>query len=83
MNEKHKVIAGFEPKPAKKYPIAIKVTELAIVSKKTPNVQMSQEMIMAIFLPKLSAMNGMIKKPINEPMNTIDCKTVEVESQSK
>lgn len=83
MNEKHSVIAGFDPRPAKKYPIAIIATEFAIVSKKTPKVQMTQEIIMAILRPRLSAIKGMIKKPIRDPINTIDCKTVEVESQSK
>lgn len=83
MNEKHRVMAGFEPRPAKKYPIAIITTELAIVSRKTPRVQIIQEIIMAILRPRLSAMKGMIKNPIREPMKTIDCKTVEVEPQSK
>ena len=58
-------------------------TEFAIVIKKTPKLQMSQEIIMAILLPKLSAINGMIKKPISDPIKTIDCKIVEVESHNK
>ena len=80
MNEKHNVIAGFEPKPAKKYPVAIKVIELATTSNSTPNVQMAHEICIAIFLPKLSAIKGIMKKPINDPIKTIDCKTVDVES---
>ena len=83
MNEKQRVMAGFEPKPARKYPIAIKMTELAITSIRTPNVHIIHETCMAIFLPRLSAMKGIIKKPISEPMKTMDCKTVEVESHSK
>jgi hypothetical protein len=76
-------MAGFEPRPARKYPTAIKMTEFAMTRMRTPNVQIIHETCMAIFLPKLSAMKGIMKKPINEPMKTIDCKTVEVESHSK
>jgi hypothetical protein len=82
MNEKHSVIAGFDPKPARKYPIPIITIELAITKRKTPTVQISQDICIAIFLPKLSAMKGIMKKPIKEPMNTIDCKTVDVESHN-
>lgn len=83
MKEKHSVIAGFDPKPAKKYPIPIMATELAITKRKTPNVQITHEICMAIFLPKLSAIKGMIKNPIKDPIKTIDCKIVDVLSQSK
>ncbi len=57
-------------------------TEFAIVIKKTPKVQISQEIIIAILLPKLSAIKGMMKKPISDPIKTIDCKMVEVESHN-
>lgn len=79
MNEKQSVIAGLDPKPAKRYPIAINVVEFAITSKKTPTVQMIHDICMAIFLPKLSAMKGMMKKPAKDPMKTIDCNTVDVD----
>jgi len=83
MNEKQSVIAGFDPKPAKKYPIAIKTIELAMTRRNTPKVQITHEICIAIFLPKLSAIKGMMKKPINDPIKTIDCKIVDVLSQSK
>lgn len=83
MNEKQRVIAGFDPKPASKYPIAIMGTERAITKRKTPKVQMAHEICIAIFLPKLSAINGIIKNPTNDPTKTIDCKIVDVLSQSK
>ena len=57
--------------------------ELAITRRKTPKVQIAHENCIAIFLPKLSAIKGMIKNPINDPINTIDCKIVEVLSHSK
>jgi len=57
--------------------------ELAITRRKTPKVQITHEICIAIFLPKLSAIKGMIKKPINDPMNTIDCKIVDVLSHNK
>jgi len=63
--------------------MAIIKIEFAITSRKTPIVQITQEICIAIFLPKLSAINGMMKNPINDPINTIDCKTVEVVSHNK
>jgi hypothetical protein len=82
MNEKHKVIAGFEPNPAKKYPAPIKKTLLANTKITTPTVHNAHEICIANFLPKLSAMNGIIKKPNKLPIKTIDCNIVEVLSQS-
>lgn len=82
MNEKHSVMAGLDPRPAKRYPMAIMVVELAITSKNTPKVQITHDICMAIFLPKLSAIKGIMKNPTNDPMNTIDCNTVDVVSQS-
>lgn len=38
---------------------------------------------MAIFLPELSAIKGIKKKPNNDPIKTIDCKMVDIELQSK
>lgn len=72
MNEKQSVIAGLDPKPAKKYPAPIKKIELANTNITTPTVQIIQEICIAIFLPILSAINGIIKNPINEPTKTID-----------
>lgn len=83
MNEKQRVIAGFDPKPASKYPMAIIGTEPAITRRNTPKVQMTHDICIAIFLPKLSAIKGIIKKPTNDPIKTIDCKIVDVLSQSK
>lgn len=74
------MIAGFEPKPARRYPIAIIAIEFAMTKRKTPNVQIAHEICIAIFLPRLSAMKGMMKNPTNEPMNTIDCRMVDVVS---
>jgi hypothetical protein len=83
INEKHKVIAGLDPNPAKKYPIPIKTTEFPITNNNTPNVHMAHDICIAILLPKLSAIKGIIKNPIKDPIKTIDCKIVEVVSQSK
>lgn len=83
IKEKHKVMAGFEPRPARKYPIPISLIEFAITSKNTPNVQIPQETCIAIFRPRLSAMKGMIRNPTREPIKTIDCRIVDVLSQSK
>ena len=63
--------------------MAIKMIEFAITRRKTPKVQIAHEICIAIFLPKLSAIKGIIKKPINDPIKTIDCKIVDVLSHNK
>ncbi len=83
IKEKQSVMAGLEPNPARKYPAPIKKTELARVSTSTPTVHMAQAICMAILLPKLSAIKGMIKNPINEPTKTIDCSIVDVLSHRR
>lgn len=83
INEKHNVIAGLDPRPAKKYPRPIKNTELANVKIRTPTVQIPHEICIAILLPILSAIKGIMKNPIKDPIKTIDCKTVEVLSHNK
>ncbi len=60
--------------------MAIRVIEFAITSRNTPNVHIAHEICIAIFLPKLSAIKGMIKNPTKDPMKTIDCKIVDVVS---
>ena len=72
MKEKQSVMAGLEPNPARKYPAPTKKTELARVSTRTPTVHIPHAICMAILLPKLSAIKGMIKNPIKEPTKTID-----------
>lgn len=49
----------------------------------TPIVQIIHDICIAILLPRLSAINGIIKNPINEPTKTIDCRTVDVLSHNK
>lgn len=83
MNEKHSVIAGFEPKPAKRYPIAIIGTEVAMTNKNTPTVQIAHDICIAILLPRLSAIKGIMKNPTSDPTNTIDCSIVDVLLQSR
>lgn len=77
------MIAGLEPRPANRYPMAIRVIELAMNKRKTPKVQIHHEICIAILRPRLSAMKGMIKNPTNDPIKTIDCKMVDVLSHSK
>ncbi len=55
MNEKHKVIAGFVPKPAKKYPSPTILGESETATIRTPIVPTAHERRMEIFLPQLSA----------------------------
>lgn len=76
-------MAGFDPNPAKKYPMPIIISELAITRRNTPSVQIAHETCIAIFLPRLSATKGMMKNPINDPKNTIACRIVDVLSHSK
>jgi hypothetical protein len=76
IKEKHNVIAGLVPNPAKKYPIPMVFAESAKARTKTPAVPIAQEILMPIFLPQLSAMYGIKKKPASEPKKTIDCKIV-------
>ena len=48
-------MAGLAPKPARKYPIPTMLGEFEMQIIKTPTVQISQDILIAIFLPQLSA----------------------------
>jgi hypothetical protein len=74
MNEKAKVIAGLAPNPIKNNPSPMILGESAIVTIRTETVAMIQATLIATFLPELSAIFGIIKKPVNDPKNSIDCK---------
>lgn len=76
MNEQHKVMAGFAPKPAKKYPIPIILGEVANAANATPIVQIIHDALIAILLPQLSAKQGITKKPNKLPTKIMEVRTV-------
>ena len=67
MNEKHRVVAVLHPKPAKNCPIPIILDESAAHIIKSPITKNAHEITIAIFLPQLSAMKGITKKPMSDP----------------
>lgn len=72
MKEKQRVMAGFDPNPAKKYPNPTMFGESARAHTNTPKVPIAHEALIASFLPQLSAMYGITKNPTNDPQNSID-----------
>lgn len=83
MKEKQRVMAGFEPNPAKKYPTPIIRGEAAKTKTKTPIVQMPHDICIANLRPKLSAIKGIMKNPNKDPTNTIDYRIVDVSVQRR
>ena len=67
MNERHKVMAGLHPNPVTNCPIPMIYGERAKLIVKIPRTKSIQEISIVIFLPQLSAMKGITKKPMSEP----------------
>ena len=73
--EKQSVIEGLEPNPIRKRPMPNMLGELDKQASKTPTVPIPHAILKANLDPKLSATNGMTKKPKRLPRNIISCST--------
>lgn len=74
MKEKHSVIEGLAPNPMKKSPIPSILTYFDKATRIIAPVPIPHASFRASLVPKLSAINGIIKKPTSEPTNIISCR---------
>lgn len=65
-------MAGLQPTPDSKKPIPTRKGELQKHKHRTPTPKIAQASLMAGLRPQLSEMKEMIKKPIREPIYTIE-----------
>ena len=74
IKENARVIAGFVPNPRKKNPKPMILGESAIIVATIATIPMIQAILIAPFLPELSAILGITKKPMSAPKKSIDCR---------